>query len=100
MQNSTMANQSSVNQANQSTQTNAATTQSLQNQGQAPTSQMAGFQQVQQQVATLRQTLQDLMMNEQYVDGEIMTASAALDIQLEDYYRTLSDKKQPSMKSF
>lgn len=100
MQNSTMANQSSVNQTNQSTQNNAAAAQSLQNQGQAPTSQMAGFQQVQQQVATLRQTLQDLMMNEQYVDGEIMTASAALDIQLEDYYRTLSDKKQPSLKTF
>ena len=91
MQNSTMANQ-----ANQSTRNNAAAGQSLQ----APTSQMAGFQQVQQQVATLRQTLQDLMMNEQYVDGEIMNASAALDIQLEDYYRTLSDKKQPGMKSF
>lgn len=100
MQNSTMANQSSVNQANLSTQTNAATTQSLQNQGQASTSQMAGFQQVKQQVATLRQTLQDLMMNEQYVDGEIMTASAALDIQLEDYYRTLSDQREPSMRSF
>ncbi len=100
MQNSTMANQSSVNQANSSTQTNAAATQALQNQGQASASQLEGFQQVKQQVATLRQTLQDLMMNEQYVDGEIMTASAALDIQLEDYYRTLSDQREPSMRSF
>lgn len=97
MQNTTMTNQSSANQAAQNQATSG---QSVQSQGQTPTSQMAGFQQVQQQVATLRQTLQDLMMNEQYVDGEIMTASAALDIQLEDYYRTLSDKKQPSMKSF
>jgi len=95
MQNSTTANQST---ANQGIQNQATSGQSVQ--AQAPTSQMPGFQQVQQQVATLRQTLQDLMMNEQYVDGEIMTASAALDIQLEDYYRTLSDKKQPSMKSF
>ena len=62
--------------------------------------QMPGLQQVQRQVADLRQTLQSLMMDEQYADGEIITASAALDAQLEDYYRTLSDKKQPGMRTF
>jgi hypothetical protein len=55
---------------------------------------------VQSQVADLRRTLQALMMDEQYADGEIITASAALDAQLEDYYRTLADKKQPGMRTF
>lgn len=62
--------------------------------------QMPGLQQVQQQVTALRQTLQTLMMERQYADAEIVTASAALDAQLEDYYRTLSDKKQPGMRTF
>jgi hypothetical protein len=69
-------------------------------QGQNNGTQMPGFQQVQQQVVALRQTLQTLMMEKQYADGEIVTASAALDAQLEDYYRTLSDKKQPGMRTF
>lgn len=64
------------------------------------TAQMPGLQQVQRQVAELRQTLQTLMMDKQYADGEIITASAAIDAQLEDYYRTLSDKKMPSMRTF
>ncbi len=62
--------------------------------------QMPGLRQVQSQVADLRRTLQALMMDEQYADGEIITASAALDAQLEDYYRTLADKKQPGMRTF
>lgn len=61
---------------------------------------MPGLQQVQRQVTALRQSLQDLMLNRQYADGEIMTASAALDAQLEDYYRTLTDKKQPGMRTY
>lgn len=69
-------------------------------QAQGATSQMPGLQQVQQQVASLRETLQELMHDKQYADGEIMTASATLDAQLEDYYRRLSDKKQPSMRTF
>ncbi len=68
--------------------------------GQTTVAQMPGLRQVQQQVAALRQTLQNLMMEQQYADAEIVTASAALDAQLEDYYRTLSDKKQPGMRTF
>ncbi len=78
---------------------NADTTQATA--GQTTTAaQMPGLQQVQQQVAALRQTLQTLMMEKQYADGEIVTASAVLDAQLEDYHRTLSDKKQPGMRTF
>lgn len=66
----------------------------------AATGSMQGLHQVQQQVAALRQTLQGLMHDKQYADGEILTATATLDVQLEDYYRTLSDKKQPSMRTF
>lgn len=69
-------------------------------QGQNTGAQMPGLQQVQQQVTALRQTLQTIMMEKQYADGEIVTASAALDAQLEDYDRTLSDKKQPGMRTF
>ncbi|MDR7865951.1 MAG: hypothetical protein RIN56_03980 [Sporomusaceae bacterium] len=78
---------------------NADTTQATAGQTTAA-AQMPGLQQVRQQVAALRQTLQTLMMEKQYADGEIVTASAALDAQLEDYDRTLSDKKQPGMRTF
>lgn len=82
--------------------TPAMASQAMNNQAmnQTMASQMPGVQKVQQQVSELRQTLQDLMMNKQYADGEIITASAALDAQLQDYSRTLSDKKQPSMRTF
>lgn len=59
-----------------------------------------GVQRVHQQVEELRQTLQDLMMNKQYADGEIISASADLDLQLQSYSRMLNDKKQPSMRTF
>ncbi len=55
--------------------------------------------QVQRQVADLRRTLQALMMDDQYADGEIITASAALDAELEDYYHTITEK-QPGLKTF
>lgn len=75
-----------------------------QNMGQAVQSQgpagMPGVQKVKQQVDDLRQTLQDLMMNQQYADGEIVLASADLDQQLQGYSRMLNDKKQPSMRTF
>ncbi len=61
---------------------------------------MPGLQQVQQQVAALRQTLQALMADKQSADGEIITATAVLDTQLEDYTRTLSAKKQPALRTF
>lgn len=85
--------QATAGQAAQSAQATAA-------QGQTMISPMPGLQQVQQQVAGLRQTLQQLMADKQYADGEILTASATLDAQLEDYYRTLTDKKQPGMRTF
>lgn len=75
-----------------------------QNMGQASQSQgtavMPGVQKVKQQVDGLRETLQDLMMNQQYADGEIVLASADLDQQLQSYSRMLNDKKQPSMRTF
>lgn len=91
---------STMNQGQQSqgTVSQGAVSQGVTNQGVA--GQMAGVQQVQQQVDSLRRTLQDLMMNKQYADGEIITASAALDAQLQDYSRTLSDKKQPGLRTF
>lgn len=60
---------------------------------------MPGLGQVQRQVAELRQTLQSLMLDKQYADGEIITASAALDAQLEDYFHTITDK-QPGLRTF
>ncbi len=69
-------------------------------QNQSSAAQMPGLARVRQQVADLRQTLHTLMADAQYADGEIVTASAALDAQLEDYDRTLSDKKQPGMRTF
>ena len=71
--------------------------QAAQNQA---TAVMPGVQKVKQQVDDLRQTLQDLMMNQQYADGEIVLASADLDQQLQSYSRMLNDKKQPSMRTF
>ncbi len=103
-----MNNSNAPNQITQNTQSvqgqmvgsQSATGQVQGMQDQGVTSQMPGLQQVQQQVASLRQALQGRMHDKQYADGEIMTASATLDAQLEDYYRTLSDKKQPSMRTF
>jgi hypothetical protein len=74
--------------------------QSAASQNQSGAAQMPGFSRVRQQVAGIRQTLHTLMADTQYADGEIITASAALDAQLEDYERTLSDKKQPGMRTF
>ena len=67
---------------------------------QNPPSQMPGFGEVQQQIAGLRQTLQGLMGEAQYADGETVSAAATLDAQLEDFSRRLADKKQPGMRTF
>lgn len=61
---------------------------------------MPGLARTLTQVEQLRETLQELMMDEQYADGEILTASAGLDQELQNYERVLSDKKQPSMRTF
>jgi hypothetical protein len=74
--------------------------QAASGQNQSGAAQMPGLARVRQQVAGLRQTLHTLMADAQYADGEIVTASATLDAQLEDYDRTLSDKKQPGMRTF
>lgn len=92
-----MAVQGAQTQNIQSAQTQGAG-QAMQNQG--TQGQMPGVQRVHQQVEELRQTLQDLMMNKQYADGEIVSASADLDLQLQNYSRMLNDKKQPSMRTF
>lgn len=68
--------------------------------GEAPSSKMPGFGAVQQQIDGLRQTLHGLMAEAGYADGEIISAAATLDTQLEDFSRRLTDKKQPSLRTF
>lgn len=55
---------------------------------------------VTQQVAVLRQQLRDLMQNKSYADAEIISASATLDIQLQEFSTMLREKRQTSMRSF
>jgi hypothetical protein len=62
-------------------------------------SRMSGIEQVQRQVADLRQTLQELMLDDRHADGGIISASAVLDAQLEDYSRTITEK-QPGLRTF
>lgn len=109
MQNNNTSNQITPTASSQGVQNSTAAqgvqAQNTQNQGQAmqnqgTAGQMPGVQRVHQQVEELRQTLQDLMMNKQYADGEIVSASADLDLQLQSYARMLNDKKQPSLRTF
>jgi hypothetical protein len=62
--------------------------------------QMSGLIQVERQIADLRQTLNTLMMDKQHADGGVVSASAVLDAQLEDYSRAIRDKKRPGMMTF
>ena len=52
------------------------------------------------QVKALRQQLEDLMQNSNSADAEIITASSTLDAQLQDYSRTIREKRYPSMRTF
>lgn len=68
--------------------------------GSVSRSKMPGFQNVQQQINELRQTLHTLMVDTQYADGEIVATAATLDAELEDFSRRLADKKQPGLRTF
>lgn len=61
---------------------------------------MQNVSDVTQQVEALRQKLHDLMQNKNYADAEIITASATLDTQLEEYAQMLQEKRMPTIRSF